>query len=147
MANTFEFLHKGFVKAVFSEAAELNVSAPDMGSEMISINIDDKPVNRIPTAVGTVASANVFVAVTATIQVLKASPADKIYTNRIKANGVIPGTMTLYDDVNKDWTLSKLSISLSGFSANASEAHRAYTIEGIMPVNTDLIAQLGGGVS
>jgi len=93
-----------------------------------------------------VASANVSVPVSATLQVLKASPADSIYTNRIKANGVIPGTLTLYDDVNKPWTLSKLSISISGFSANASEAHRAYTIEGILPVNTDLIAELGGGV-
>lgn len=147
MANTFEFLHKGFVKAVFSDAPALNVSAVDMGAEMITVTIDDKPVNRIATAVGTVASANVFVSVSATIQVLKASPADKIYTDRIKQNGVIPGTITLYDDVNKDWTLSKLSISLAGFSANASEAHRAYVIEGIMPVNTDLIAQLGGGVS
>lgn len=147
MANTFEFLHKGFVKAVFSDAPALNVSAVDMGAEMITVTIDDKPVNRIATAVGTVASANVFVSVSATIQVLKASPADKIYTDRIKQNGVIPGTITLYDDVNKDWTLSKLSISLASFSANASEAHRAYVIEGIMPVNTDLIAQLGGGVS
>lgn len=147
MANTFEFLHKGFVKAVFSDAAELNVTAVDMGSEMISVNFDDKPVNRIPTAVGTVASANVFVSVSVTIQVLKASPADKIYTNRIKQNGVIPGTLTLYDDVNKDWTIQKLSLSIAGFSANASEAHRAYTLEGILPVNTDLIAELGGGVA
>jgi len=147
MANTFEFLHKGFVKAVFSDVPSLNVTAVDMGSEMISVTFDDKPVNRIATAVGTVASANVFVSVSATIQVLKASPADKIYTNRIKANGVIPGTATLYDDVNKDWTLQKMSIPISGFSANASEAHRAYTIEGIMPVNEDLIAELGGGVA
>lgn len=147
MANTFEFLHKGFVKAVFSDVPALNVSAIDMGAEMISVTFDDKPVNRIPTAVGTVASANVFVSVSATLQVLKASPADKIYTDRIKASGVIPGTLTLYDDVNKAWTLSKLSISLAGFSANASEAHRAYTIEGILPVNTDLIAELGGGVA
>ena len=146
MANTFDFLHKGFVKAVFSDVPALNVSAVDMGSEMISVTLDDKPVNRIATATGTVASANVSVSVSATIQVLKASPADKIYTDRIKANGVIPGTLTLYDDVNKDWTLSKLSISLAGFSANASEAHRAYTIEGILPVNIDLIAELGGGV-
>lgn len=146
MANTFEFLHKGFVKAVFSDEPALNVTAADMGSEMISVTFDDKPVNRIATATGTVASANVSVPVSATLQVLKASPADSIYTNRIKANGVIPGTLTLYDDVNKPWTLSKLSISISGFSANASEAHRAYTIEGILPVNTDLIAELGGGV-
>lgn len=147
MANTFDFLHKGFVKAVFSDAPALNVAAPDMGTEMITVTIDDKPVNRIPTATGTVASANVFVSVSATIQVLKASPADKIYTDRVKSNGVIPGTVTVYDDVNKDWTLSKLSLSIASFSANASEAHRAYVIEGIMPVNTDLIAELGGGVA
>lgn len=146
MANTFDFLHKGFVKAVFSGAPELNVSAVDMGTEMISVTIDDKPVNRLPTAVGTVASANVFVSVSVMIQILKASPADKIYTNRTKRNGVIPESLTLYDDVNVPWTLSKLSLSLGGFSANASEAHRAYTVEGIMPVNTDLIAELGGGV-
>ena len=147
MANTFDFLHKGFVKGVFSEAPELNVTAVDMGTEMISVSIDTQSVDRLPTATGTVASANSFVSVSATFQVLKASPADKIYTNRIKSNGVIPGTLTVYDDVNKDWTFSKLSISLAGFSANASEAHRAYTVQGIMPVNTDLIAQLGGGVA
>ena len=146
MAATFEFLHKGFVKAVFSDAPALNVTAVDMGTEMISVTIDDKPVVRIPTATGTVAAANIFVPVTATIQILKASPADAIYTSRFKENGVIPGGLTIYDDVNKAWTINKLSISLSGFSSNASEAHRAYTIEGNIAVNTDLIAQLGGGV-
>ena len=147
MANTFDFLHKGFVKAVFSDVGALNVTAKDMGTEMISVTIDDKPVNRIPTATGTVASANVFVSASITINVLKASPADKIYAERMKSNGVIPGTLTIYDDVNKDWTFSKLSYSISGFSSNASEAHRAYVIEGIMPVNTDLIAELGGGIA
>lgn len=142
-----DFLHKGYVKLVFSDAPELNVSAVDMGNEMVTVAYDDKPVNRIATAVGTVASANVFVSAGYTVQVLKTGAADKIYLNRIDKNCVIPGTVTLYDDVNHPTTLSKVSISLAGFSSNASEAHRAFLIEGIKSVNTDLISELGGGVA
>lgn len=139
-----DFLHKGFVKAVFSEAAELNTSAVDMGSEMIAISIDEESVKRIPTAVGNVASAEVFVPVTATMQILKTGPADSIYQKRYIESGVIPGTVTLYDDVNRSITLSSVSMSMGGYSSNASEAHRSYAVKGNLAVNTELIAQLGG---
>lgn len=143
MAKTFEFLNKYFTKAVFSDVPELDISAVDMGEEMISLTIDGESVKRIATATGTVASAEIFVPVTMTFAILKASPADKIYTDRFKQNGVIPGTCTLYDDVNKKWEFYKMSMSMEGFSLNASEAHRNYVVQGIMNVNTELIAQLG----
>lgn len=145
MANTFEFLHKGFVKAVFSDVPELNVIPQDMGQSMITVNSFSPSVTRLPTATGTVASAEIFVEVDITVSILKASPADSIYTQRFIQNGVIPGSVTLYDDVNKAWNFTKLSIAMNGFSANAGEASRDYTLTGIFPVNTQLIAQLGSG--
>lgn len=141
--KNYSFIHKGFSKGVYSDAASLNFIVSDLGDDMASITVDRESVERLDTAVGTVASANLFVPVTVTIAILKTSPLDLIYKDQMTSNSVLDGTLSLYDDSNKAWTISALSMSLEGFSANGKEAFRNYIIKGNMEVNVNTIAELG----
>jgi hypothetical protein len=142
MASTYSFIHKGFVKAVFSSAPSLNIIPTDLGEDMIQVTVDEESVTRLPTATGTVASGNMFVPVTITFPILKTSGADLIYKNKWMTNGVVTGSVDVYDDVNKAWTITSLSMSLGQFNANGKEAFRTYTLKGNMEVNTNLMAEL-----
>lgn len=141
--STYAFIHKGFTKAVFSDATTLNLISSDLGENMISFTIDGKAVERLNTATGTVPSANMFCPATVTLSVLKTSSADVIYKKKFISNNILEGTLTLYDDSNKPWVFSSLSMSLTGSTANGTEASRDYTIEGNIEVNVDLITELG----
>jgi hypothetical protein len=142
MASTYSFIHKGFVKAVFSNVTALNIIPTDLGEDMIQITVDEESVTRLPTATGTVASGNMFVPVTITLPILKTSGADLLYKKKWMSNGVISGSVDIYDDVNKAWTVTSLSMSLGQFNANGKEAFRIYTIKGNMEVNTNLMVEL-----
>lgn len=140
----FEFIHKGFVKAVYSDVPDLNLLPTDLGEGMLKVNFDNEAVKRLNTAVGTVAAGELFVTATINTQVLKTSAAGMIYFKRMEEIAIIPGTLTIYDDANKAVTFSRLSMSVEGYTANATEPFYNINVKGNMVVNSQLLTQLGG---
>lgn len=114
-----KFLNKLFGKAVFSADSGLNITAHDLGENMIRISFDEDTVNRLKTATGTVGSLNIFVSGTTEIHVLKTSPIYENYLNRILNNGYIGGTLTIYDDVNISYELEEISLSIGEIPENS----------------------------
>ena len=137
---SMKFLNKLYVKAIFSDAPELNVTSYDMGENMVSIQYEDDVVSRMKTATGTMGSLNIFVSATATISIVKSSPAIDTYKKRILSNGYIGGTMTLYDDVNGEWIMEEVSLNQKGIgSVNGTEPAVEFEIQGNLLVNKDAL--------
>lgn len=137
---SMKFLNKLYVKAIFSDAPELNVTSYDMGENMVSIQYDDDVVSRMKTATGTMGSLNIFVGATATISIVKSSPAIDTYKKRVLSNGYIGGTLTLYDDVNGEWVLEEVSLNQKGIgSVNGTEPAVEFEIQGNLLVNKDAL--------
>lgn len=131
-----KFLNKLFGKAVFSEDSGLNITAHDLGEEMIKISFEDPVVNRLKTATGTVGSLSIFVAATAEIHVLKTSPIYENYLKRILENGYIGGTLTIYDDVNVAHEMEEISLDLSEVPTNSgTQAAVIFKAQGNLRVN------------
>lgn len=137
---SMKFLNKLYVKAIFSDAPELNVTSYDMGENMVSIQYEDDVVARMKTATGTMGSLNIFVSATATISIVKSSPAIDTYKKRVLSNGYIGGTLTLYDDVNGEWILEEVSLNQKGIgSVNGTEPAVEFEIQGNLLVNKDAL--------
>lgn len=135
------FLNKLLVKAIYSDAPELNLTAFDMGEEMINISFDENVVNRIRTATGAMGSLSIFIPVTAVVSIAKSSPAFDSYKKRILSNGYIGGTLTIYDDVNEKWILEDVSINPQNVGAlNGTIANFDFQLQGNMQVNKDALA-------
>lgn len=131
-----EFISRLYSKLVFSEDSTLNLIARDLGENMITGQVGKPPVERLPTATGTIGSLNIFVPVTLTVSILKTSPAFQNYWGRIMNNGYIGGTCTFYDDSNNSHTISEVSISTNNMpSSNGTEPAVEFVVEGNLEVN------------
>ena len=136
-----DFLNKLYTKAIFSADDSLNVTAYDLGEDMISAQIAEPPVNRLATAVGTVGSLNIMCPVDVTIAVLKTSPIVSNFYNRLLTNGYVGGTLTLYDDVNQSFTLEDVSVSLNEVpNANGTQPAINFLVQGNLLVNKDALS-------
>lgn len=135
-----DFLNKLYTKAVFTNAPELNVTAYDMGENMISATLEDEVVNRLRTAVGTVGSMAIFVPVTVSIDILKTSTAIDEYASRILSNAFIGGDLTVYSDVNSPYTIKDVSISLKELGTmNGTQPSVTFEVKGNLEVNKDAL--------
>ncbi|HDZ5024775.1 TPA: hypothetical protein RTG57_001725 [Campylobacter jejuni] len=135
-----KFLNKLYTKCIFSDAQEMNVTAYDMGENMTSISLEEDVVNRLKTATGTVGSLSIFVSVSVSISILKTSPAIDVYMERILNNGFIGGTLTLYDDVNRAFTIEDVSLNLNEIpNMNGTEPAVPFTLQGNLLVNKDAL--------
>lgn len=131
-----DFLNKLYTKAIFSDAPELNVTAYDLGEDMISATVNEPVVNRIPTATGTIGSLSIVVPVDISISVLKTRPVFAAFLTRILSNGYLGGTVTIYDDVNTAYTVKDVSLTVSEVPAgNGTVAAVSFTIQGNLEVN------------
>ena len=135
-----KFLNKLYVKAIYSEAPELNITPYDMGENMIELNYDDDVVTRHKTATGTIASMSLYVGATVSIHIAKSSPAIDIYKKRIISNSVIGGTLTLYDDINGEWIISDISLNQKSVGPfNGTDPSIEFQIQGNLIVNKDAL--------
>lgn len=135
-----KFLNKIYTKAIFSEDATLNVVAKDMGEAQISLALEDSVVKRLGTATGTVGSLSIFVAAQVTISILKTSPVTDLFLSRAQKNGYIGGSLTIYDDTNRPWTLTDVSLNTAQFpDANGSDPAISIVLDGNCQVNTEAL--------
>lgn len=139
-----KFLNKLCVKAVFSEAPELNVTARDMGEAMVSMSFTDDVIQRLKTATGTIGSMNIIVGVDVNISIVKTCPAIDAYMERIMSNGYIGGTLTLYDDINRQYEITDISLNVREVpSMNGTEPAVQFIVQGNLEVNKDGLSIVG----
>lgn len=135
-----QFLNKLYTKAIFTDAPELNVGAYDLGEKMISIQIDEDFVNRLPTATGTVGSLAIIVPVTVNIDILKTSSAVGEWSDRVLSNAYIGGTLTVYNDVNAPYSIKDVSINIKSMgNLNGTEPAVQFEVKGNLEVNKDAL--------
>ena len=131
-----DFLNKLYTKAIFSDAPDLNVTAYDMGEDMIGATLNEPIVNRLPTATGTVGSLAIIVGVDISISVLKTRPVFTAFTNRMLENGYIGGTVTIYDDTNTPYTIKDVSFTMNEIpNVNGTNPAVVFTVQGNLEVN------------
>lgn len=136
----FDFIYKGFTKAVFSDDSGLNIIPSDLGEDMITVAFESEAVRRLKTAVGTIASPELFVDISLTMNILKTSPQYATYKERVSQNTIVSGNLTLYDDANQEWNFIRISLKPSGFSSSGRDATVPFVLQANWPVNTKLIA-------
>lgn len=131
-----DFLNKLYTKAIFSDAPELNVTAYDMGEDMIGATLNEPIVNRLPTATGTVGSLAIIVGVDISISILKTRPVFSAFTNRMLENGYIGGTVTIYDDTNTPYTIKDVSFTMNEIpNVNGTNPAVTFLVQGNLEVN------------
>lgn len=133
-------LNKLLSKVIFSDATQLNVSASDLGEQMISVSIEDDVVSRLRAATGTVASASIYVQLNINIHVLKTSPVFESYAKAILGNAIVGGTVTVYDDRGVAYTGKDVSLNLKEIpNMNGTEPAVNFIVQCNLPVNTGLM--------
>lgn len=136
-----KFLNKLYNKLIFSDAPNLNCTAFDMGKGQCTARLNRGGVNRLDTATGTVGSLEIFVPVTLSVEILKTSPVLDYYSERVLKNGYIGGTLTMYDDVNKAYTIDDVSIRLEEIPSTGGENPAVtFMLEGNLRVNQEALA-------
>lgn len=139
-----KFINKLYTKAIFSEASELNLTAHDMGESMCSITYNDDVVKRLPTAVGTIGSMSIFISVDVQVSIIKTSETIDNYMERIQKGAYIGGTLTLYDDINRAYTIEDVSLNIKEVpSMNGTEPAVPFVISGNLLVNKDSLGVIG----
>lgn len=139
-----KFINKLYTKAIFSDANELNLTAYDMGENTCSITFNDEVVNRLKTNVGTIGSMAIFVSVDVVVSIIKTSSAIDNYMKRIETNAYIGGTLTLYDDINRAYTIEDVSINIQNVpNMNGTEPAVEFTISGNLMVNKNALDIIG----
>lgn len=139
-----KFLNKLFNKVIFSDAPELNATAYDMGEAMCKVTFQDDVVNRLRTATGSVGSLAIFVGCEVSISIAKTSNIISEYQNRILRNGFIGGTLTLYDDTNREFVFYDVSLNQKEIpSMNGTEPAVEFIIQGNLEVNKEALNAVG----
>lgn len=139
-----KFINKLYTKAIFSDANDLNLTAYDMGENTCSIAFNDEVVNRLKTNTGTIGSMAIFVSVDVTISIIKTSPAIDNYMNRILRNAYVGGTLTLYDDINRAYTIEDVSVNIQSVpNMNGTEPAVEFIVSGNLQVNKDALDIIG----
>lgn len=130
------YLNKSKTSCVFSNKAELNVSANDLGENTIKMTYDSEGAMRHNSAVGQVISLNFFRSVKIEIDILKTSNAYHVYSDLVE-NGIcfISGTCTYTNDVGREHTIRDLSIEKGEDNGDGQNASVTFTLSGTQKCN------------
>ena len=134
------YIYKGFPKAVYSAAADLNLVPSDFGDDMIVIAPTSEQVKRLPIATGDIPSPLIFGSYDITLNIQKTSPQYTAYKNRVDTNTLIDGQVDVYDDTNQHYTFSSLSIKSASFNAAGNDAVVQFVLQGNRLINSNMVA-------
>ncbi|MBM2778013.1 hypothetical protein [Helicobacter pylori] len=133
--NEMNILGRVFNTAVFSNNSAFDITPLDLVGEQMSVEMEDKVVKRLPTAMQTVASVNIFLPITIKIPILKTSPAYKKWLNARMQNPILGGC-TLKDDAGYQYVIKQVTLDFNVIDLVTSAE---FTIKGNFYVNQDLI--------
>ncbi|MFP6170832.1 hypothetical protein ACLGBY_03530 [Helicobacter pylori] len=133
--NEMNILGRVFNTAVFSNNSAFDITPFDLGEEQMSVDMEDEVVKRLPTAMQTVASVNIFLPITIKIPILKTSPAYKTWLNARMQNPIL-GECTLKDNESYQYVIKQVTLDFNVIDLVTSTE---FTIKGNFYVNQDLI--------
>lgn len=136
-----KFINKAVTSLIFPGDQELNLTAFDMGEDMATMSIDEDTIKRLKVAFGEIGAADIAVASTINVSIVKTVASADIWRKRIFTNGLIKGDNSVCvftDDVGNSYTLTACTLSMGEVSANASSPVYNFTVKGNLQVNTDL---------
>ncbi len=110
--NEMNILGRVFNTAVFSNNSTFDITPFDLGEEQMSVDMEDEVVKRLPTAMQTVASVNIFLPTTIKIPILKTSPAYKTWLNARMQNPIL-GECTLKDDTGFQCVIKQVTLDFN----------------------------------
>lgn len=118
----------------------LNVTAPFLGREGISLNPEGPVTTMIPTQTGFVASPEPFQQVTVTMHLLRTQGLSALYKEKVETNSFLGDVVIRPDSVTlPDYSLSNCSIvAVRELGMNGSDAGYVVSISGIYHINNDL---------
>ena len=143
MANTFVAqgtLNRIRCSIVFADHPELQITASYMGKSMASIAFNDKFVDQIKTATGTVISPEPYVMATVNVNLLRTTTLGQQFLKQIGKTGSL-GNATIYSDTNAFPEIDLVNVTVSGFNPSAYDGtdpaiHLA--LDGVFYVNDSL---------
>ncbi len=106
--SEMSILARVFNTAVFSNDSALDITPFDLVGEQMSVEMEDEVVKRLPTAMQTVASVNIFLPITIKIPILKTSPAYKTWLNARMQNPIL-GECALKDDAGYQYVIKQVT--------------------------------------
>ncbi|WRG68933.1 hypothetical protein E5E13_02905 [Helicobacter pylori] len=133
--NEMNILGRVFNTAVFSNNSTFDITPFDLGEEQMSVDMEYEVVKRLPTAMQTVASVNIFLPITIKIPILKTSPAYKTWLNARMQNPIL-GECTLKDNESYQYVIKQVTLDFNVIDLVTSTE---FTIKGNFYVNQDLI--------
>ncbi|NHB30656.1 hypothetical protein EXS99_04455 [Helicobacter pylori] len=133
--SEMSILARVFNTAVFSNNSSFDITPFDLVGEQMSVEMEDEVVKRLPTAMQTVASVNIFLPITIKIPILKTSPAYKTWLNARMQNPIL-GERTLKDDAGYQYVIKQVTLDFNVIDLVTSAE---FTIKGNFYVNQDLI--------
>ncbi|PUD82474.1 hypothetical protein C2R53_01385 [Helicobacter pylori] len=110
--SEMSILARVFNTAVFSNDSALDITPFDLVGEQMSVEMEDEVVKRLPTAMQTVASVNIFLPITIKIPILKTSPAYKTWLNARMQNPIL-GECTLKDDAGYQYVIKQVTLDFN----------------------------------
>ncbi|WP_121053629.1 hypothetical protein [Helicobacter pylori] len=133
--SEMSILARVFNTAVFSNNSTLDITPLDLVGEQMSVEMEDEVVKRLPAAMQTVVSMNIFLLITIKVPILKTSPAYKTWLNARMQNPIL-GECTLKDDAGYQYVIKQVTLDFNVIDLVASTE---FTIKGNFYVNQDLI--------
>lgn len=133
--SEMSILARVFNTAVFSNNSAFDITPFDLVGEQMSVEMEDEVVKRLPTAMQTVASVNIFLPITIKVPIFKTSPAHKKWFNARMQNPIL-GECTLKDDAGYQYVIKQVTLDFNVIDLVASTE---FAIKGNFYVNQDLI--------
>lgn len=127
-----------------NDASFFNSQAGVYGEEGIRITPDGEFVERLPVAIGTVASPNLAVPVTVTVPVVKTTATYERYMDGTFRHAALNDLITVYDDAQHSFQISQVSVSWSeGTEGSGKKPADNFTFKGNLVINQELFDQFG----
>lgn len=127
---------------VIANHPELNVTAPFLDRDGISIGFEGPTSGTTPTMTGTIQSPEPFQIAHVSIALLKTQNLANLYKKRVESN-VLIGDVTVIPDSSalSNYNLANCSISgVRDISLNGTVIGYVVSISGAYPINSDLWA-------
>ncbi|MCQ2788036.1 hypothetical protein JT118_03760 [Helicobacter pylori] len=110
--SEMSILARVFNTAVFSNNSAFDITPFDLGEEQMSVEMEDEVVKRLPAAMQTVASVNIFLPITIKVPIFKTSPAHKKWFNARMQNPIL-GECTLKDDAGYQYVIKQVTLDFN----------------------------------
>lgn len=124
----------------FASNAGLNITAPYLGREGISIAFDSNFGQRIPAMTGAVSSPDAYVMATITVHLLKSQPFSAVWKEQVEELNTL-GNMTIVPDASTlpNYAIQNVMVLRADPGAiNGSSADYIVVLQGDYQINSQL---------